>query len=121
MYGRLSSFVSKNDRSVINQITNYTKPSATQNVPSYQAYPSQYSYTQAPAYQSYAQNPPAPVYAPVNPPPQPYQAPGFDYYYRTGWEGYAHSLDQYSSYTVGEENKETLQPHQALTWIEFDL
>jgi len=80
----------------------------THNIPVYQPYTM--SYAPASTYQSYIPEPvPVPSYAP-NPQPQPYQAPAFEYYRGTGWRGYAHSLDQFTSYERVEEKKEGLQP-----------
>eukprot|EP00826_Nyctotherus_ovalis_P059569 TRINITY_DN8296_c0_g1_i7.p1 TRINITY_DN8296_c0_g1~~TRINITY_DN8296_c0_g1_i7.p1 ORF type:complete len:322 (+),score=49.12 TRINITY_DN8296_c0_g1_i7:1996-2961(+) len=84
----------------------------TQNIPAYQPYATPYSSTIAPTYQAYVPEPVPPAVAPCapNPQPQPYQPTAFEYYRTSGRGGYAHSLDQYSSYTVGEEKKEGLQP-----------
>lgn len=109
VYGRLSSVVSKNERSVINQVSNFMRQAApTQNVPAYQPYTMSYGADVPSAYTSYVPEPvPAaiPSYA-HNPQPQP----SFAYYRATGWGGYAHSLDQFTSYGPKEENKERLQP-----------
>lgn len=109
VYGRLSSVVSKNERSVINKVADYVKQTApTHNVPAYQPYAMPYGPGAPSAYTSYVPEPvPAaiPSYA-HNPQPQP----SFAYYRATGWGGYAHSLDQFTSYGPKEENKELLQP-----------
>ena len=117
--------VRENDRSVINQVSNFMKQSIPQNLPF-----SSYAAAIAPSiavapYQQIYPPPPVPQFAPVQQPwiePEPlpdpvapilppaYAAPVFNYYSRAdAWQGGARSLDQSSSY-VPQQTEEELMP-----------
>ncbi len=125
MYGRLSNVVRGNDRSVINQIETFMgKPypiDTGMGSGYYQqpAIPEKFGMpvdgTMYNAWQPLQMAAPpsgVPQYAAPLIAPQVYVAPEYNYSRTRGWEGYAHSLDQYSTYGPNQpaENAEEQQP-----------